>query len=367
MLAAVLHEHNRPFAIEDVELAPPGAEEVEVRLHASGVCRSDWNTLTGATPNPLPAVLGHEGAGIVERVGERVTSVAPGDHVVLSWLPACGRCTYCAAGRPTLCDVATPALLAGTLLDGAVRLSLDGRPVHHYSFLSTFAERAVVPEASCVRIRPDAPMRVAALVGCAVVTGIGAVINRARVAPGTSVAVFGAGGVGLSAVQGAQLAGATRIVAVDPMPARRDLALELGATDVVDPADGDAAAAVRDLTSGGADTAIEASGAEGSAATAYAAVRRGGTLVCVGIPHAGAEVSLPGPDLVRDEKIVTGSLYGSCRPHLDMPLVLDLHMAGRLQLDRLVGAIHPLQEIDRAFADMRAGVGGRSLIDLKPG
>ena len=367
MLAAVLHEHNRPFAIEEVDLAPPGPGEVEVRLHATGVCRSDWNTVTGSTPSPLPAVLGHEGAGVVESVGERVTTVAPGDHVVLSWLPACGRCAYCAEGRPTLCDVAAPALLAGTLLDGAIRLSLDGRPVHHYSFLSTFAERAVVPEASCVRIRPDAPMRVAALVGCAVVTGIGAVVNRARVAPGGSIAVFGAGGVGLSAVQGSRLAGAARIVAIDPVDARRALALELGATDVVDPAAGDAAEMVRELVPGGVESAVEASGAPGAVAAAYAALRRGGTLVCVGIPHADATVELPGPGLVREEKVVTGSLYGSCRPHLDMPLVIDLHMAGRLQLDRLVGSVHPLAEIDRAFADMRAGTGGRTLIDLTPG
>jgi NDMA-dependent alcohol dehydrogenase len=365
MRAAVLHEPNARFAIEEVDLAPPGAGEVEVRLHASGVCHSDWNTLTGDTPSPLPAVLGHEGAGVVERVGEGVTTVAPGDHVVLSWLPACGRCLHCAAGRPTLCEVAAPALLAGTLLDGSIRLSLDGRPVHHYSFLSTFAERSVVPEASCVRIRPDAPMPVAALVGCAVMTGIGAVVNRARVAPGGSVAIFGAGGVGLSAVMGAALAGAGLVAVIDPVADRRALALELGATHAIDPADGDPSAAVRELTGGrGADYAFEASGSRGLAAVAYAAARRGGTVVCIGIPPAGATVELAGADLVRDEKIVTGSLYGSCRPHTDMPMVIDLHMSGRLPLDRLLGGTYRLEEIDRAFADMLAGVGARTLIDL---
>jgi S-(hydroxymethyl)glutathione dehydrogenase/alcohol dehydrogenase len=362
MRAAVLHEHRRPFAIEELDLAPPGPAEVEVRLQASGVCRSDWNTVTGDTPSPLPAVLGHEGAGIVKRVGPGVSAVAPGDHVVLSWLPSCGRCARCTSGRPTLCEVAGPALLAGTLLDGTTRLSLDGRPVHHYSFLSTFAERTVVPEASCVRIRDDAPFPVAALVGCAVTTGVGAVLNRARVAAGSSVVVVGAGGVGLSAILAARLAGASTVVAVDPAEPRRALALELGATHAVGP--DDASAAVRDLTDGGADYAIESSGAAGAVPAAYAAVRRGGTLVCVGIPPEGATVELPGASLVRDEKVVTGSLYGSCRPHTDMPMLLDLFMAGRLPLDRLVGTTYPLDEIDRAFADMREGTGVRTVIDL---
>src|SRR5207247_302808 len=205
--------------------------------------------------------------------------------------------------------------------------------------LSTSAERTVVPEASCVRIRPDAPLAVAALVGCAVTTGIGAVVNRARVTAGSSVVVFGAGGVGLSAVQGARLVGAAAIVAVDPAPARRGLALDLGATHAVDPADGDPAGAVRELTGGrGADFGFESSGAPGAVTDAYAAVRRGGTLVCTGIPAAGAVAELPGPELVRDEKIVTGSLYGSCRPHVDRPIVLDLPIARRLQHHRPLGA-----------------------------
>jgi NDMA-dependent alcohol dehydrogenase len=362
MRAAVLHEHRRPFAIEELELAPPGPGEVEVRLHASGVCRSDWNTVTGDTPSPLPAVLGHEGAGVVAEVGPGVTIVMPGDHVVLSWLPACGRCRHCASGRPTLCDVAAPALLAGTLLDGTTRLSLDGRPVHHYSFLSTFAERTVVPEASCVRIREDAPFDVAALVGCAVTTGTGAVLNRARVEPGSSVAVFGAGGVGLSAIMAARLAGAALVVAVDPSAPRRAVALELGATHAANPAE--AATAVADLAPAGVDYAIESSGAPGAVAAAYAGIRRGGTLVCVGIPPEDAVVELPGAALVRDEKMVTGSLYGSCRPHTDMPMLLDLFLDGRLPLDRLVGTSYPLDEIDRAFAEMREGGGVRTLIDL---
>jgi len=258
--------------------------------------------------------------------------------------------------------VAAPALLAGTLLDGTTRLSLDGRPVHHYSFLSTFAERTVVPEASCVRIREDAPFTVAALVGCAITTGCGAVLNRARVGAGSSLAVFGAGGVGLSAIMAARLAGATTIVAVDPAAPRRAVALELGATHAVAP--DETPEAIADLTGAGADHAIESSGAPGAVAAAFRAVRRGGTLVCVGIPPESAVVELPGAALVRDEKVVTGSLYGSCRPHTDMPMLLDLYLEGRLPLDRLVGATYPLDEIDRAFADLREGGGVRTLIDL---
>lgn len=365
MRAAVLYAHNEPLRVEEVELAPPGPGEVGVRLHASGVCHSDWNTVTGATPSPLPAVLGHEGAGVVEAVGDGVASVAPGDPVVLSWLPACGRCFYCLQGRSSLCDAVAPALLAGTLLDGAVRLSRAGRPIHHYSFLSTFAERTVVPEASCVRIRPDVPLEVAALVGCAVMTGVGAALNRARVTPGSAVVVFGAGGVGLSVVQGARLAGAATIVAVDPLAGKRALALELGATHAVDPQSDDPVALARELTGGrGADFAFEAAGVPALVTQAFDALRRGGTLVCIGIPPEGAEVALPGPRLTREEKIVTGSLYGSCRPHLDMPLLLDLYAAGRLDLDRLVTRTYPLEAINEAFADMVAGGLARGVIRL---
>jgi NDMA-dependent alcohol dehydrogenase len=364
--AAVLRAVNEPLVLEDLELAAPGAGEVGVRLAASGVCHSDWNVVSGATPNPLPVVLGHEGAGVVEALGEGVTTVSEGDHVVLSWLPSCGRCFYCTQGRPILCEWSTPAMLAGTLPDGTSRLTADGgEQVFHYSFLSTFAERCVVPEASCVPIRKDAPLEVAALVGCAVMTGVGAAINRARVEPGSSVAVFGAGGVGLSAVLGSRLAGARTIVAVDPLPFKRGLAQELGATHAVDPANGNVAEAIRGLTDGrGADYAFDTAGAPGLVATAYDAVRPGGTVVAVGIPPADAEARLPGPRLPREEKIVTGSLYGSCRPNLDMPLVLDLYMAGRLDLDRLVTRRYALEEINEAFAAMNAGEVARGVVNF---
>jgi len=361
--AAVFRELDQPFTVEDVELAPPGPGEVEVRLAASGVCHSDWNVVTGATANPLPAVLGHEGAGIVESVGEGVDSVSEGDHVILSWLPACGRCYYCSRGRQVLCDVAMEDMFRGTLPGGVLRLSQNGDALYHYSYLSAFAERCIVPEGCCVRIRDDAPLEVAALVGCAVMTGYGAAVTRAGVKAGSSIAMFGAGGVGLSAIMGARLAGAAVIAAVDPFAFRRDTALELGATHAFDPGSDDVAAALRDLTDGrGADAAIDSAGAPGVLAQAYASVRRGGTVVAVGLPPEGLSAELPASDLAREEKVITGSFYGSCSPQVDMPKVVDLYMDGLLPLDRLVSRAYPLEEINEAFAAMNAGEVARAVI-----
>lgn len=351
------------MTVEDVELAPPGPGEVEVRLAASGVCHSDWNVVTGATANPLPAVLGHEGAGIVESVGTGVDQVSEGDHVILSWLPACGRCFYCSRGRQVLCDVAMEDMFRGTLPGGSLRLSQNGGPLYHYSYLSAFAERCIVPEGCCVRIRDDAPLEVAALVGCAVMTGYGAAVTRAGIRPGETIAIFGAGGVGLSAVMGARLAGAAAIVAVDPFAFRRETALELGATRALDPGSDDVPAALQDLTEGrGADAAIDSAGAPGVLAQAYTSVRRGGIVVAVGLPPEGVSAELPASDLAREEKIITGSFYGSCSPQLDMPRVLDLHMDGLLPLDRLVSRSYPLEEINDAFAAMNAGEVARAVI-----
>jgi NDMA-dependent alcohol dehydrogenase len=363
--AAVLYEENQPFQVEEIDLADPGPGEVVVALKASGVCHSDWNTQTGVTPSPLPAILGHEGAGVVEEVGPGVTSVKPGDHVALSWLPACGRCFYCVQGRPSLCSEAMPYLLAGTLMGGEIRYSLGGRPIHHYSFISTFADTTIVPEASCIRIPDDVPLEVAAVVGCAVLTGVGAVLNRAQVQAGSVVLIYGAGGVGLSAVQAARMAGAGAVVVVDPLPSKRALALELGATHAVDPAVEDAGEVARSLTQGrGADYAFDAAGAPPIVPAAFGAIRRGGTLVCIGIPAADAQVALPGPPLVRDEKIVTGSLYGSCRPVVDVPRILEAYKAGRLDLDRLLSRRYELEEINSAFDDMVAGEVVRGVITL---
>ena len=351
------------MTVEEVELGEPGPGEVEVRLAASGVCHSDWNVVTGATANPLPAVLGHEGSGVVGALGEGVESVVEGDHVILSWLPACGRCFYCSRGRQVLCDVAMEDMFRGTLPGGTLRLSQNGDHLHHYSYLSTFAERCIVPEGCCVRIREDASLDVAALVGCAVMTGYGAAVTRAGIRPGEAIAIFGAGGVGLSAIMGARLAGAGAIVAVDPFAFRRDTALELGATHALDPGSDDVTAFMRDLTDGrGADAAIDSAGAPGVLAHAYAAVRRGGTVVAVGLPPEGLSAELPASNLAREEKVITGSFYGSCSPQVDMPMVLDLYMNGHLPLDRLISRAYPLDEINEAFAAMNAGEVARAVI-----
>jgi NDMA-dependent alcohol dehydrogenase len=363
MRAAVLREIDGTLTVEDVELAEPGSGEVTVRIAASGVCHSDWNVITGATPNPLPAVLGHEGAGVVEEVGPGVSTVEEGDHVILSWLPSCGECFYCTQGRGVLCDVAMADMFDGTLPGGTLALSQNGDPLYHYSYLSTFAERCVVPQSCCVRVRKDASLQVAALVGCAVMTGFGAAVLRARVEPGSTAVVYGAGGVGLSAILGCKLAGARAIIAADPVAFKRETAMALGATHAADPGSEDVGRLARELTDGrGADYAFDTAGAPGVVAQAYDAVRRGGTVVSVGIPPVGVTADLPAPSLPREEKVVTGSFYGSCRPQVDMPLVIDLYLDGRLDLDALVSRTYPLDEINEAFAAMNAGEVARGVI-----
>lgn len=360
--AAVLEAIGSPLTVADLELAAPQPGEVLVRIEASGVCHSDWNAVSGSSPTPMPAVLGHEGAGVVEEVGEGVRSVAPGDRVVLSWLPTCGVCRRCQEGRLSLCEVATSEMAGGTLPGGGIRLSRAGAPVHHYSYLSTFARHAVVSERSCIRLEPDSDLEVAALIGCAVMTGIGAVINRAKVPAGSVVAVFGAGGVGLSAVMGARLAGAASIIAVEPVESKRSLALELGATVALDGGDPDLLQALLDHSGGGVDYAFEAAGLARLTELAFAATRPGGMIVAVGVPPADASVALPGPELVRSEKIVTGTFYGSARPALDMPMILRLYADGRLPLDRLVSRRYRLDEVNMAFDDMHSGEVARGVL-----
>ena len=360
--AAVLWGVGEPLEVADVELAAPGADEVRVRIEASGVCHSDWNAVTGASATPLPAVLGHEGSGIVEAVGAAVTSVSPGDTVVLSWLPACGTCRACQQGRPSLCEHATRQLAAGSLPGGGLRLSHNGTRLHHYSFLSTFSRHAIVNERSCIRLPAGTDTDVAALVGCAVTTGIGAVINRAKISPGCSVAVFGAGGVGLSAIMAARLAGAETIVAVEPAGSRRALALELGATLALDGRDPAVAQALLDDSHGGVDYAFVAAGLASLLELAFSVTRPGGMIVAIGVPPDGSVVTLPGPQLVRSEKIITGTFYGSARPAIDMPMILRLHAQGRLPLEKLVGRRYRLAEVNEAFADMRSGTSVRAVL-----
>jgi S-(hydroxymethyl)glutathione dehydrogenase / alcohol dehydrogenase len=365
--AAVLERTGGPLTVEELILAPPGPGEVLVRLHASGVCHSDQNAIDGTAETRCPAVLGHEGAGVVEAVGIGVTRVNPGDHVALSWAPSCGECPECVRDLPQLCSAVWPAMEAGGLLDGTTRLSRDGEPVYHYSFISSFAEACVLPERSCIPIPVDVPFEIAGLVGCAVTTGVGAVWRTANVRPGDRVAVFGCGGVGLSAVLGAAAAGAGAIVAVDPVPAKLDVACELGATDAVPwaPSSEETAAAVIEASAGGVDYAIEATGRPEAMLAAFLSTRARGAAVLIGIPPADAVLPLPALSIPRLERRVLGSLYGSSRPERDFPLTLDLYRRGRLPLDRLVSHRLPLDDVERAFELLRSGEALRVVLDLR--
>src|SRR5262245_5030782 len=362
--AAVFYEPGVPFAVETLNLEPPQPGEVLVKVAAAGVCHSDWHLMTGATQHATPVVPGHEGAGVVEAVGPGVTRVKPGDHVALNWAPNCGGCFYCLNDRPSLCAAYVGPLWNGTLMDGSTRLSRDGRPVYHWSGLSCFAERAVVPQESCVPLSKEVPLPVAALIGCAVTTGVGAVLNTARVRPGSSVAVFGAGGVGLSVILGARLAGAVRIIAVDRTEAKLEIARSFGATDAL-LGGPDAAGAVRGFTEGrGADYVFEAVGIPALQEQAFDAVRPGGTLVLAGIAPMGSSTNLPGAVLTRQEKTVMGCYYGSANTARDFPRYAKLYLRGKLDLGRLVSRTYPLEQINEAYADMLAGATARGVIVL---
>ena len=360
--AAVFYEPGVPFAVETLDLAAPGPGEVLVRVAAAGVCHSDWHLMTGATRHATPVVPGHEGAGVVAAVGSGVGRVRVGDHVALSWAPSCGACFYCLHDRPSLCQTYVGPLWAGTMMDGTTRLSRDGHPVYHFSALACFADHTVVPEECCVVLSKDIPLPVAALIGCAVTTGVGAALNTARVRPGSSVAVFGAGGVGLSIIMGAKLAGAGRIIAVDTHEAKGDIAQAFGATDVL-MAGPETVRAIQALTEGrGADTVFEAIGLPAVQETCLAAVRPGGLVVLAGISAMGSATNLPGAIIARQEKTVTGTYYGSANPARDFPLYADLYRRGLLDLDRLISRTYALEQINEAYADMLGGEIARGLI-----
>lgn len=362
---ALLTAPGTAVRMVELELEPPRAGEVLISMRASGICLHDLNVLDGSLDTRCPVVLGHEGAGVVETVGEGVSRVCPGDHVALSWAPYCGHCEECLRDLPHLCGTSWPAMLAGGLLDGSSRLSFGGAPVYHYSFLSTFARHAVVPEGACVPIPADVPFEVAALVGCAVATGVCAVWRTAGVRPGDRVAVFGLGGTGLSAVLGAIAAGASEVAAVDRRDSRLERARELGASTTVR-WQGDAeatAAAVREAT-GGVDYAFEAGGRQAAIEAAFLSTRARGAAVVMGIPRADMRISLPALSLPRMERRLLGSIYGSARPDRDFPLILDLHRRGRLPLDRLISHRLPLERLADGFDLVRAGEATRVVVDL---
>ena len=358
MKAAVLYEYGKPLVIEELDLDPPRAGEILVRLVASGVCHSDLHSVQGVHPGPMPAVIGHEGAGIVEEVGPGVTTVAPGDHVVLTWLPYCGACRQCLGGRANLCERLAWSD-SGYMMDGTVRLHCAGKPIHHYT-TSSFAERAVVPEQTAIKVGHDLPLTELALMGCAVMTGVGAVFNTARVRPGDTVAVVGCGGVGLNIVQGAAIANASRIVAIDVEPMKLDLATRLGATQTILASDGDAVASVID-GGGLVDFAFEAIGRPSTIELATRLSRPGGEAILVGMAPPDARVAFNPLDLTTGEKVIRGSWYGSCRPPIDFPILLDLYRAGRLRLDLLVTPC-ALEDVNDALDAIETGRVARSVI-----
>ncbi len=363
--AAVLHEPATPVVVEEVELAPPREHEVLVRVAAAGVCHSDLHLAEGVLgPGRWPLVLGHEGAGVVEEIGAGVTHVRPGDHVAFCFVPACGACRQCLAGRTNLCEPAGRQSLAGTLMDGSSRLSLlDGTVLQHALMTACFAERAVVAAAGAVPLPEDLPLWQAALLGCGVVTGIGAVRNAARVRGGESVCVIGCGGVGLHVVAGARLAGAGPIVAVDREPAQLELALRRGATHAVDTSAGGAARKVRRLAGGGVDYAFEVVGRPETIRLAWDVLRPGGTAVVVGVAPKGAEVSLPAIEFLS-EKAIKGCYYGSANVAAELPELVGLVAAGRLDLGEVVSHVTGLDGVEQALERLRRGEGARTVLVL---
>ena len=357
MKAAVLREVPGELVIEDVQIDAPGPREVLIRTAAAGCCHSDLHFMDGLYRTPIPAVVGHESAGIVERVGTDVTYVRPGDHVITCLSVFCGHCEFCISGRPHLCTkVATRRPR-----DATPRLAQDGGPMHQFLDLSSFAEQMLVHEGAVVKVRDDMPLDRAALLGCGVLTGLGAVFNTAGVRPGETVVVIGCGGVGLSAVQGARIAGAGRIIAVDRVASKLALARSMGATDVVDAGDGDPVAAVAELTSGGIDHAFEAIGLKVAAEQAFAMLKPGGTATIIGMIPVGQTIELPGHHFLAEKKI-QGSMMGSNRFRIDMPRYVDMYLAGTLQLDELVSNRLPLHDVNSAFAAMRSGEIARDVI-----
>jgi S-(hydroxymethyl)glutathione dehydrogenase / alcohol dehydrogenase len=362
--AAVLYKPNTSFVIEEIDLAPPRAGEVLVQMAAAGVCHTDWHLVTGAIRHPVPVVPGHEGAGIVLAVGGGVKRLRPGEHVALNWAPNCGRCFYCLNQKPNLCSSYRAPLRQGTLLDGTTRLSRPGEAIYHFCGLSCFAEHVVVSQESCVKLPEEVPLPVAALIGCAVTTGVGSVLNTAKVRPGSSVAVFGAGGTGLCIIMAAVLAGAGRIIAVDRVEAKQEMARAFGATDTL-PAGPQAPEMIRALTNGrGADYVFEVVGLSALQEQCLAAARPGGMVILVGVTPADSTTNFPGALLTRQEKSVAGCYYGSAWPPRDFPLYADLYLKGKLDLDRLISRSYNLDQINQAYTDLLTGQLARGVILL---
>ena len=353
---------SKPLSIDTVELRDPGPGEVLVRIGAAGLCHSDLSVINGDRPRPTPMALGHEAAGVVEALGAGVTDLERGDHVVLVFVPSCGSCNPCAEGRPALCERGAASNTAGTLLSGERRIFREGKPIHHHMGCSAFAEAAVVSRRSLVKIDPDLPLEEAALFGCAVLTGVGAVVNTARAGAGSSVAVVGLGGVGLASILGAVAAGARHVVAVDLSEDKLVLARELGATHTFNAADGELVQKVKDATRGGVDFAIEMAGSVRAFETAYRITRRGGTTITAGLPPPNATWAMPSTHLVAEERTIKGSYIGTCVPSRDLPRYIDLYRQGRLPVDRLMSGRLALEGINEGFDHLHEGKAVRQVV-----
>ncbi|MFL6623425.1 MAG: zinc-dependent alcohol dehydrogenase family protein [Sulfurifustis sp.] len=356
------YAQSRPLKIDQVDLHPPGEGEVLVRVAAAGLCHSDLSVINGDRPRPTPMALGHEAAGIVEEVGAGVHDLKRGDHVVMVFVPSCGHCGPCAEGRPALCEPGAAANVAGTLLSGARRIQRAGSPIHHHLGVSAFAEYATVSRRSLIKIDPDLPLDQAALFGCAVLTGVGAVVNTAQVRVGMTTAIVGLGGVGLAALLGAIAAGASRIVAVDVAEDKLAIAKKLGATETFNASQPDCVDMVRAATGGGLDFCFEFAGSVKALELAYRITRRGGTTVTAGLPPPAATFPLPAVHLVGEERTLKGSYIGTCVPVRDIPRYIALFGQGRLPVDRLMTGRLELDEINVGFDRLARGEAIRQVV-----
>lgn len=357
MKAAVLREVKKPLVIEDVQINKPGPHEVLIRTAAAGLCHSDLHFIEGSYPYPLPAVLGHESAGVVEAVGSEVRTVQKGDHVVTCLSAFCGHCEHCLTGHMSRC--VSPDTKRGP--QDEPRLKQAAGPMNQYLNLSSFAEMMLVHEHACVKIRKDMPLDRAALIGCGVMTGVGAVMHTSNVRPGETVAVIGCGGIGLAAINGAAIAGAGRVIAIDVIGSKLNLAKEFGATDVVNAKDGDPVKQVVEMTGGGVHHAFECIGLKQTAEQSFAMTGRGGTANIIGMIPAGVNIELPGVAFLG-EKRIQGSLMGSNRFPVDMPRLVDFYMAGKLKLDEMISRRIKLEQVNEGFEDMKRGEIARSVI-----
>ena len=363
--AAVFVGPEQPLEIRELQISSrPGPREVLVKLAASGVCHSDLHALDGDWETPAPLVLGHEGAGVVIAVGSEVDDLVEGDHVILSWTPSCQRCEFCVSGNPVLCELANETAYNHVFFDGKTRLNDGKTDVKSFLAVGSFGDHAMVPASAAIKIRKDAPLAQAALVGCAVTTGIGAVTNTAQVEPGSTVLVIGGGGVGLNIVQGARLAGAKQIILADVSDEKLEIGRKFGATHTINSREVDLLDTVRQLTDGrGVDYAFEAIGLPFTIEACYEAVRRGGTAVVVGQVADGVKISIDPFVMSDQEKKLIGSNYGSSRQSIDFPKIIDLYMEGLVDLDSMVTDRISLEEVNDAFAEMRQGRGIRSVIE----